>query len=101
MSALIKSADLAPKEFNEEQLGLIKNIICKGASDDEIAVFLQICKHTRLDPLSKQIWMIPRWDSKLGKTVYWAGFLRMRRIIRSGTRIVFIYARNVLRTLLI
>ncbi len=70
MSELIKSADLAPKQFNEEQLFLIKNIICKGASDDEIAIFLQICKHTRLDPIAKQIWMIPRWDSKVSKNVY-------------------------------
>ena len=70
MSALIKAADLAPKEFNDEQLGLIKNIICKGASDDEIAVFLQICKHTKLDPIAKQIYLIPRYDSKAGKNVY-------------------------------
>jgi phage recombination protein Bet len=53
-----------------EQEKLIKDILCKGASDDEIAVFMNIAKHTRLDPLTKQIWMIPRWDSKLGRNAY-------------------------------
>lgn len=66
----VQTQEIISKEFSQDQLSLIKNIICKGASEDEIAVFLQICRHTRLDPIAKQIYMIPRWDSKLNKNVY-------------------------------
>lgn len=70
MSSLIKASESSMRKFSEEQCQLIKNIICKGASDDEQAIFLALSEHLKLDPFAKQIWMIPRWDSKLQKTVY-------------------------------
>ena len=56
--------------MSPEQEKLIREILCKEASPDEIAVFLNIARHTGLDPIAKQIWMIPRWDSKLGRNAY-------------------------------
>lgn len=45
-------------EYNREQLELIKEQIAKGSTDQELLLFLTICKQKGLDPLGKQVWFI-------------------------------------------
>ncbi len=49
------------------QIDLIKRTIAKGASDDELKLFIQVCKGAQLNPFMKQVFLVPRWDSKEGK----------------------------------
>lgn len=69
MTTQLKTIDSSPRGFTNEQVALIKSTICKGASNDELAMFMQVCEKTRLDPFLKQIYAVKRYDAKLGRDV--------------------------------
>lgn len=51
-----------PWELDQEQVRILKNSICKGATDNELEYCLTVARRYKLDPFKQQIWFIKRWD---------------------------------------
>ncbi len=56
--------------YSRSQLDQVKDVYAKGANDVEFANFIVVASRTGLDIFKKQIYLISRWDNKLGKNIF-------------------------------
>ena len=62
------STSLTPTiDITRDRIELWKRTFCKGATDDELAVFVQVCIRTGLSPEARQIYMVKRPNRKTGR----------------------------------
>lgn len=51
-------ADRASQYDDPELVATIKATVCKGATDMQLRMFLEVCKRTGLDPFLREIWFV-------------------------------------------
>lgn len=69
MSNLEATTHFTKQIITQEKISLVKEMICKGASDNELELFITNCNRTGLDPFQKQCWAVKRWDASAQKEV--------------------------------
>jgi hypothetical protein len=53
-----------PWLLTQNEVTILKNAVCKGATDKEMEFCLAVARRYELDPFQQQIWFVPRWDSE-------------------------------------
>ena len=78
-----RELSVAP-EFSNSQVDLIKRTVAKGATDDELAMFLHQCKRMGLDPIAKQL-IFQKYNTKDGPRVTFITTVDAYRVIADRT----------------
>ena len=55
--------------WTPEQAKVVRESVCVDADNAEFAYFASVCQRTGLDPFTKQIYFVKRWNPDLGRKV--------------------------------
>lgn len=60
LATLPQNGFVSEDQFTRERIELVKRTIAKGVSDDELELFITVCRRTGLDPFARQIYAVTR-----------------------------------------
>lgn len=68
-TAMVVPAKAEPLMFSPEQQQMIRDTYANGATEAEFQVFMEVARMRRLNPLTRQIHLVKRWNSELRREV--------------------------------
>ncbi len=86
MSLALHSPRIVSMDFSDEKVQLLKNTVCKGATNDELQLFLHVCSRTGLDPFRNQIYAIKRNTKDGGRMTIQTGIDGFRLVAERTER---------------
>lgn len=57
-------------EWSQERVQTLKSMIMPGATEAELELFMYVCNRTGLDPFTRQIYAMKKWDESQRREVY-------------------------------
>lgn len=68
------STELAAMDnlYARETIETIKQTVCKGATDAQLKIFLEVCRVTTLNPFLREVWFVPSVGIMAGRDGYLA-----------------------------
>lgn len=60
LATMSQNGIVSEDQFTRERIELVKRTIAKGVSDDELELFITVCRRTGLDPFARQIYAVTR-----------------------------------------
>jgi len=75
-----------PWELKSEEVELVKNTVCKGATDAELAFCLATARRYKLDPFRGQIWFVPRRDGAAPSGKRWIPIVGINGLLHLAAR---------------
>jgi phage recombination protein Bet len=67
---MVVASPQAVQAWSRDEIELIKNTVAKGATDNELKLFLMVAKRSGLDPFSKQVHFVKRKTWNAAKKTY-------------------------------
>lgn len=64
-----EKSEVQELKLDRNKIELLKRTIARGATDDELLMFINVCKGLDLSPFLRHVHLVKRWDSKLGQEV--------------------------------
>jgi phage recombination protein Bet len=58
--------------YARETIETIKQTVCKGATDAQLKIFLEVCRATTLNPFLREVWFVPSVGIMAGRDGYLA-----------------------------
>jgi len=59
-----------PLQFSDEQRRMMRDTLLNGASEEEASMLLEVARLRGLNPITRQIHFVKRWDSNKGREVW-------------------------------
>lgn len=68
--AVQNGGELARRLDDPEMVRTLKDTVCKGATDSQFRMFVEICRSTGLNPFLREIWYVPSVGVMAGRDGY-------------------------------